>query len=124
MLGDLRVVRATKISESSHNVILSHFKGDHRSVCHMLNKRNVLWKDTLIDVVELLDHWASQVEEFHSGNLETSVQDGVNDLASKTLFENVGFDQAQRTVVHHCCCLHWSSLGVVSAEPKFALAFK
>lgn len=86
MLGDLRVVRATEISEGSHNIILSHFKGDHWSVCHVLNKRHVLWKDALVDVVELLDDWASQVEKLHSGNLETSVQDGVNDLASETLF--------------------------------------
>lgn len=86
MLGNLRVMRTTKISEGSHNIILSHFKSDHRSVCHMLNKWHVLREDTLIDVVELLDHRASQIEKFHSGNLETSIQDGVNDLASKTLF--------------------------------------
>lgn len=124
VLGNFRVVRATKISEGGHNVILSHFKCDHRSICHVLNKRYVLWENALVDIVEFLNYWASQVKEFHSGNLETSIQDRVNDLTSKTLLENVRLDEAQRAVVHNCCRLHRSILGVVSAEPEVTLAFK
>ena len=75
-------------------------------------------------IVEFFNHWASQVEEFHSGNLETSIQDRVNYLTSKTLLKNVGLDEAQRAVVHNCCRLHRSILSVVSAEPEVALAFK
>ena len=65
MFRDLWVVGATQLSKGGDNVLLAHFKRDHRAIRQMLNQGKVLGKDTLVNREEFFDHGSGQVKHLH-----------------------------------------------------------
>jgi hypothetical protein len=58
----------------------------------MFDYRQVFRKHALVDVVELLNHWARKVEHFHRRDFKSSLEDAVQDLAELALLHDVRLD--------------------------------
>lgn len=118
MLGNLRVVGSAEFTERDDGILLADFKGQKRAVGHVLNEGQVFGQDSLVDFVELLDYWASQLEHFHRRDFKACIEDLVDDLSSKSFSEHVRLDEAKRAVVEHGSCLHWALQRILATEEK------
>ena len=121
VLCDFRIVGSAEVSKSGNYVLLTDFKGNNRSVGHVLNKRDIFWEDTFVYIVELFDDGSRKIEHFHRRNFESLAKDRINYLTCESLFNNVRLDYAESTVVKYCSRLHWSSLGIAS-KPKLGFS--
>ena len=65
VLCDLWIVGANHFSEGLDDILLSDFQYNGRARCKVLNKRYILWKNILVDIVELLDGSLCEIEHFH-----------------------------------------------------------
>ena len=99
VLCDFRIVGSAEVSKSGNYVLLTDFKGNNRSVGHVLNKRDIFWEDTFVYIVELFDDGSRKIEHFHRRNFESLAKDRINYLTCESLFNNVRLDYAESTVV-------------------------
>ena len=122
VLGDLRVAGSHHFSEGLHDVLLANLQDDRGSRNELLDLRNVLREDRLIDIVELFDGGSAQVEHLHCRDFETFREDHIDDHASLSTLDNVRLDDAESAIVKLSSCLHWSRSGITS-EPELCLSF-
>lgn len=124
MLSDFRIMRSAEFSELSNGVLLTNFKSNNRAIGEVLNERQVLGEDILVDAHEFFNDRAREVENLHGRDLEASLEDTVDDLTELTTVNNVRLDQTKRAVVKDCGSLHRSLGGNNTiAEPEAGLSF-
>lgn len=56
-------------------------------------------REEAVSLVELLGDLCVEPDHLHSADLEAGCEDGVDDFACLTLFDDVGFDDAQAAVL-------------------------
>ena len=122
MARNFRVVRAAELPEGSNSVLLADLESDDRAAGQILDDWLVLGQHTLVDLKELLHNGTVEVEELHGANLEPSLQDHVEHLASLALPLYVRLDQAESAVVENRRCLHGTSVWHFTCKPKIMLS--
>lgn len=73
VFGNLRVARADHLSECLHDVGLANFQNDRRSRDELLNLGNVLWKHSLINIIEFLNSGLGEVEHLEGSNFKALI---------------------------------------------------
>ena len=117
MLCNFWVMWATKLSEAGNCVLLTNLESKNWTTRQALNDGQVLWQDSLVDIVKLFSNWSRKVEQFHGWDFETSSQDHVDDLAGTSFSQHMWLNQAESAVIEDSSCLHGSRWGLVTSEP-------
>ena len=120
--GNFRVMRAAKLTEWGDSILLPYLKRDNGPSWQILNNGQILRQDALVNIIELFDDRAGQVEEFHGWDLKTGLQDHINHFACVAFALNVGFDETECAVVKDGRCLHRARCWVLTSEPEVVLA--
>ena len=111
VFGDFGVIGSAEGPELLHHIFLSDLQHNRGTSAKVFNHGNVLRKDALVDVKELLSSGSIKVEHLHGRDFKTLLQNEVDDHACLATGYDVGLYQTESAIVHLSCGLHWP-LGV------------
>jgi len=98
VLCDFRVHRAAEFSERLHDILLSYFHHNARASCHVLRNCWEFGKHALVDLQKFFRCRLVKGEHLHSRNLESFLQNGINNFTCKTSLHNMRLDNGASAI--------------------------